>query len=312
MPLNFPSTPTNGQLYTDPNNVVWIFDGVKWNIQSGTVNKVYSGVKLKLDGDFALITTDAKLSWGIEEFDTDNYFSISTPQRVYFWATGYYRINLSVFTNTVGSLYNITLRKNNTTDLNSGILNSNQNANYDEIVEFNAGDYIEVVCSEDSSTGAITDDTVLEVTRVGLTLGTGIRSLDAFSGVRTTLITAFATSTTPTAVLWDTTTFNSNADVLGNNYWTSGDANKITIKTSGYYRIKSFIETATADNYDIILKKNNSTNLSTIELGPNSTASVDEIYNLLANDYIQIVVNDENSSGALTTNTYLEIVRIGI
>ena len=36
MALNFPDNPTPGQQYTDPNNLVWEFNGVVWNsITSG-------------------------------------------------------------------------------------------------------------------------------------------------------------------------------------------------------------------------------------------------------------------------------------
>lgn len=312
MALNFPSSPTNGQTYTDPNSVFWRYDGEKWNVVLGTASKIYSGVKVKLSSNAALVASNTSISFDSEEFDTDNYFNLSTPQKILFNQTGYYRVNLSAFTSTSGSLYGVALKKNSNTVITSTVINPNQNANYDEILEFNANDYIEVVCSEASSTGAITTDTVLEVTRIGLTLGTGIRDIDAFSGARAILSTGFSTTSTPSAVIWDSTIFNTNADALGNTYWNVSDPTKLIIRLSGYYRIKSFIESSSADNYVIVLKKNNSANLSSASIGPSSVIQIDEIYNFTANDYIQIVVNDSNSSGQLTTNTYAEIVRIGI
>ena len=36
MALNFPDNPTPGQQYTDPNNLVWEFNGVVWNPITGT------------------------------------------------------------------------------------------------------------------------------------------------------------------------------------------------------------------------------------------------------------------------------------
>lgn len=38
MPLDFPSSPTNGQTYIGPGGVTWVWDGTKWAVQgpSGT------------------------------------------------------------------------------------------------------------------------------------------------------------------------------------------------------------------------------------------------------------------------------------
>ncbi len=82
MPLNFPSTPVNGQQYTDNNAVMWEFDGVKWNVITGTANKMFSGCKVTLSSNVALTATSTAVTFDVEQYDTDSYFTPSFPKRI--------------------------------------------------------------------------------------------------------------------------------------------------------------------------------------------------------------------------------------
>lgn len=312
MPLNFPSSPTNGQQYTDPNAVVWEFDGVKWNVIEGTANKTYSGVKLGFTTPYSLTSTLTAVSFDDEKFDTDTYFSVSTPTRVNILRSAFYRINFSVYTATSGSAYTITLKKNGSTVLGTTTLSLNQFTNFDEIVELESGDYLELYASESSETGAFTETSFLEVTRVGLSLGTFIASSDAFSGARTKLTTSYATTNVSNAVVWNTTVFDQNANPAGDKYWSANTANRLTVQLNGFYRVKSIVSVGSMDTYTANLIKNEAVTLTSTTINPNGYAQVDEIYELSANDYLQLYVNDANSTGSLTTTTYLEITRIGV
>lgn len=313
MPLNFPSSPTTGQTYTDNNSVAWQFDGTKWNVVTGTSFRSYSGVKLNLDdAPFSLTSTETTVIFNTEVFDTGNYFTGTSPTRITIGQNGYYRVNFTVFTGSDGSLYTTKIKKNGTTVLSEVGLGPNQTANYDEVIQLDAGDYLQVTSSETSAIGTLLGATTLEVTQLGLTLGAGIRSGDAFSGAKVILTSPFNSTNAASNVVWSSTEFNQNADAFGNNYWTSSNAGRVTVKLNGYFRIKSFIETGTVGVYTITLRKNTSTELANVSVHGNETVQVDEIYNLNANDYIQIYVSDVGSVGSLTTNTYLEIVRIGV
>lgn len=313
MPLNFPSSPSVGQTYTDDNSVAWQFDGTKWNVITGTSFKSFNGVKVNLDdAPFNLTTTETAVSFNTEEFDTYNYFTLSDPTKITIRQSGYYRINFTVFTNVAGSSYTTKIKKNGTTVLSEVVLGPNQTANYDEVVQLDMNDYLQVTSSETSAIGALLGNTTLEVTQLGLSLGAGVRSGDAFSGAKVILTSPYNTTNSASNVVWSSAEFNQNADAYGNNYWSSGNAGRVTVKTNGYFRIKSFIETGTLGTYTITLRKNTSTELANISVQGNETIQIDEIYNLVSNDYIHIYASDVGSVGSLTTNTYLEIVRIGV
>lgn len=312
MPLNFPSSPTNGQQYTDPNAVVWEFDGVKWNVVDGTSNKTYSGVRVGFTTEYSLTSTSTAISFDDERFDTDTYFSVSTPTRVTVNRSGFFRVNFSVYTASTGTTYTITLKKNGSTTLGTVTLAPNQFTNYDETLELDVGDYLEVYCSESSSTGALTTSSFLEVTRVGLALGTFVSSADAFSGARTKLTSTYSTTNVSTAIAWNTTEFDQNANPAGNTYWSAGATSRLTISLGGFYRVKSVIAVGSTDTYTANLTKNGTSTLTSTSINPNGYAQVDEIYELAENDYLQLYVNDANSTGSLLTTTYLEITRIGV
>lgn len=312
MPLQFPSSPTTGATYTDQNSVTWVYDGVKWFVTNGSTKKMFSGVKISLASPFACSNTSTAISFDSEAYDTDSYYNAITPERLEVPANAFYRINATIFTASQGTSYVVEVKANNTT-LSSVILNGSQASRYDEIVELNRGDLIRVYVSEATATGSIAADSFIEVSTIGLSIGTGVTPFQAFSGVRVTSSTSIATTTTPTAISWDSSAFNSNADVLGNNYWSSSsNPSRITIKTSAYYRVRSLIKAGSSGTYTVTIKKNNVTTLASATLNANEVAQTDEVYNFQANDYIQIIANNATSTGSLTTDTYLEVVRIGV
>lgn len=312
MALNFPSSPTNGQTYTDDNAAVWEYDGTKWNVLSGTFNKIFSGVKVGLTSSFALTSTASAMSWSSELFDTDSYYNPSIPTRISFPYSAFYRINFSVFSGATGASHTVTIKKNGSTTIASVVLSPNQYTNYDEIIELVSNDYIEIFVSESTSSGTISSLTTFEITRVGLSTGTSISSADIFSGARAILSAQYSTTTTPTAITWDTTTFNQNASTTGEVYWGAGSPTRITVHLTGFYRIKSNVAGGPTDTYTVLLRKNGSASLSTATIMPSGYAQIDDIYQLNADDYLELLINDSASTGYLTTETYLEIFRVGV
>lgn len=313
MPLTFPPSPTNGQTYTDDNSAVWQFDGVKWNVVTGTVKKIFNGVKLLFTTDYNLTSTNAAVSWDSEEYDTGQYWVVGSPSRVTIPQTGYYSVNLLLFASTTGAGYNVTLKKNGSINITTGTFNPNQATEYYETLQLNAGDYLEVYAYENANNGALTTSSYLEVQQMGLGVGTGVSPSAAFSGVRTLLATAFNTTATPTALAWTSTEFDTNANALALTYWTVSDPSKVTIKSNGYYSIQIYIQLgSTGSNYTITLKKNGTTTLSTSTgLSPNDDAWIEETYYLLTNDYIQILVSDAGATGSIANTTHMEVIRQG-
>lgn len=312
MPLNFPSSPVNGQTYADNNGVVWEYDNVKWKVISGTTNRMYSGVKLKFSSNTSLTSVSTAISFDTETFDTDSYFTLSVPNRVSIARAGFYRINFSVYSGTNGSSYTINIKKNGSTTLATAIIAPNQYTNFDEIIELSTNDYVEVYASEATSTGTLLTDTVLEITRLGSPMGTTISPAETFSGARGVLTSDFSTTNTPVALTWSTTAFNQNADSIGSTYWNVSQASRFTVAINAFYRLKIAIAIGSTDNCTISLKKNNTTTLATATIEPNGYAQIDEIYSLNTGDYLELIVNDTNSVGTIDDSSYFEIVRIGV
>lgn len=312
MPLNFPSTPTINDVHTDGNGVSWLFDGVKWDVSAGTAYKTYSGVKLKFATDYNLTSTSAAVEFDSEEFDTDSYFTVTYPTKATITKSGYYRINASVFSSSTGSSYSISIKKNGSTTLASTTIAPNQFSNFDEIVELVVGDYLEIFASDSASTGALTTDSVFEITRLGLPLGTSISPAEAFSGARAKLTSVFNTTSTSTAITWDATDFNQNANAAGNIYWSSGAASRLTIYTAGYYRLSCDLAIGSAEGVTLILKKNGSTTIDTAIIPPSGGARIDDTILLDVNDYIELYANDTTSIGSILADSYFEITRIGV
>jgi len=313
MPLNFPSTPTNGQVYTDDNSVVWQFDGVKWNIVTGTTKRLFLGVKVGFTINYSLTDTLTAVSWDLETFDTDDFYTAGMPSRITISGTGWYNLNTNIFSENAGSTYTVEIRKNNTTTIAQVTLGANQAADYNETIYLESGDYIELRASETSSTGALTSNTFMELTLLGYAVGTGITPYSAFSGVKTNLTSNFSTTATPTAIAWSGTDWDTNANALAETYWLSGSATRLTIKTNGFYQITSYNQTVNSGGtYTITLKKNGTTNIATTTRGASDSAWLNQIYELVENDYIEVFVSDTLSSGAMNADTFLEIIRQGV
>lgn len=312
MALNFPSTPSANDVYTDGNGIVWEFDGVKWNVATGTAYKTYSGVKLKLSTSYNLTSTSTAVNFDTEAFDTDSYFSVTTPSRVTIAKSGYYRINASIFSSSSGSSYTISIKKNGSTELASTTIAPNQFSNFDEIIELVIGDYLQVYALDSTSTGALTDNSVLEVTRLGLPLGTSIPKAESFSGARAKLTSLYNTTSSSTAISWNTTDFNQNANAIGSLYWNGASPSRLTIYTTGYYRLSSDLAVGASEGVTLILKKNGSTNIDTVSIPPSGGARIDETILLNINDYIELYANDTTSNGSILADSYFEITRIGV
>lgn len=313
MPLTFPPTPSIGDTYTDSNSVVWQFDGVKWNVITGTTKKIFNGVKVRFDTNYNLTTTNAAINWDSTSFNTGDYWNIANPNKIIISQTGFYTVNLVLFSDSTGAEYNMSLKKNGSTIITSGTMNPNQAAEYYETLQLNAGDYLEVYADELNATGAFTTSSYLEVQQMGLGVGTGVNSYAAFSGVRAELGTAFNTTSTPTALAWTSTEFDTNANALALTYWNVLTPSRINIRTTGYYSIQIYIQLGpTGGNYTVTLKKNGTTNLtSSTGLNPNDDAWIEETYYLQTNDYVEIYVSDANATGSISTTTHMEVIRQG-
>lgn len=311
MALSFPALPSNGQIYTDPNGISWRFDGVKWDTYTASGYKAFSGVKLALETDHVLTTDHTFVDFDSASIDTDSYFSVNNPSRVTVNTSAFYRVNISVYSGSNGSSYNLSIKKNGSTTLASVVIAPNQYTNYDEIIELFAGDYVELYANEATSTGTLLTTSFIEVTRMGAFAGTAISSPESFSGVRGTLTSAFATTTTPTAISWDDTEFNQNANAAGDLYWNVNIPSVFTIGVNGYYRVKGVITVSSTDLYTIELRKNG-TAISSITVNPNGYAQIDETFQLSSIDSIQLYVTDTQSTGSILATSYLEIIRVGV
>ena len=317
MALNFPSAPQVDDTYTDQNGRLWLYDGVKWEVSRGSSNKLFSGAKARLDTFYSLTSTPTALDYDSEEFDIDNYFTLTQASRLTVSRDGYYRISGTLFTGSLGtgSSYTFSLVKNGTITLQTVTVAANQAANYDAIIQLSGTDYVQVFVSEADSIGTLLAGSYVEITRVGLTAGTAIGSANAFSGVRARLTSPYTMASTPLSIVWNAYDYDTNANEQGETYWNAATPTRLVIKKTGYYNVKSFIYTSTdgaANSYVITLRKNAGTTLATINLSANDFASIDEIMYLQQNDYLQILAYNTGSVGQITTDTYLEITRLGV
>jgi len=312
MPLTFPPSPTAGNTYTDGNSVVWQFDGTVWNVVTGSTKRLYEGVKVGFTVNYNLADTLSAVSWDLENFDTNNYWSVSDPSKLHIPRTGYYNLNTNIFAVDSGRTYDIRVRLNGTTDLVTGLLNAGQAADYNETQFFNAGDYIQLFANEEASTGALDSSSFVEITLLGYAVGTGITPYSAFSGARLVLDTTFSANSNSTPISWDSVSWDTNANALAETYWSAGTPSRITVKTNGFYLITTFIETdESGGEYAVSLRKNGNTTITTANISPNGTAFFNQTFNLNTNDYFEVLVSDTLSAGAITTKSTFEIIRQG-
>jgi hypothetical protein len=317
--LSFPLNPSNGQQYTDPNGKVWEFDGIKWNVATAQSTKEFSGTKIYLIEPFFLNNTLTPVSFGGEEIDTANYFNPLTPTQIVIPRTGYYRIHMSIFTGQegYGASYTIQLKRNNTNLLNTD-MSAYQSGVYDEIILLDVGDIISVYASELDGIGTLEVNSFLEVSLQGYTFGGAIIPGFEFSGVKAELQSDISTTDTPTAVIWNSNDiiFNTNANAAGNLYWTGTNPTRFTVSTGGYYRIRTFFLTnieGSSDSYTITIRKNGSAEVENITLGGNESAELDETYEFITNDYLEIVISNSEAIGAIKQNeSFFQLIRLGV
>lgn len=315
--LNFPSSPTAGTQYTDDNSAVWEFDGVKWNIVTNATKRFFNGAKVTTSAPISLTAAPVLTVFDTETFDTGDYFTVADGGKLTVTETAYYRISGTFFTGSNGSgdSYAATLRKNGTTDLTTETFAANQSAFYDNIVQLNAGDYLEIYSSESTATGTLLVGSYVEIQKLGTIPASGVSPFNNFSGARLVSSSAVSLTSTPTGVAWTGADFDLNADVSGATYWTVSSASRLTVKQTGYFRIKALLYTGTAgtgDSYTIALKKNGNVNLANTTVSASSTLLINETFNLTQNDYVEIVASESGAVGTITNDSYIEITRLGV
>lgn len=316
--LSFPSSPINGQQYTDSNSVVWQYNSSKgvWNKLRSDVEKQFSGAKVKLSNVLILSDTLSSINFEFAEYDTGTYFTLSSPTRLTAAFSGFYRIAMLINTGTQGNgaSYTFSVYKNGSV-LNTTTAGPNQAVEYDETVLLNAGDYIEFKASESGNVGTLLITSFWELQRIGFNIGSSFSLDSAFSGVRLELTTAENMTTTPTAISWDNANdFNLNADINGNVYWNIGSSGKVNIYTTGYYRAKSVCYSSAQgsdDSYKVDLRKDGTT-LTSASFGPNDITELDETYRFLSGSYLEVFASNSGNVGTLTTDSYFELIRLGV
>jgi hypothetical protein len=317
MALNFPSSPTTGDTYTDPNAVLWKYDGVKWSVVIGTTNRLFSGAKVYTDAPIYLTSTDVPIDWDVESFDVGNYFTTADATKLTVPDNAYYNVKTTIYAGPsgAGSSYTIKVRKNGTTILSSETIAANQAVTYDEIIELAAGDYIEILANESDNVGTLLVNSVIEIVRLGLTFGQGVSQGDSFSGIRTALSGAVSMTSTPTAIIWTTPAYDANANADGATYWDIGTPTRITFGSTGYFRLKGAIITSTAgsdNSYTFTIKKNITTTVTSVTMNANQTAIIDEIFTFSVGDYIELFASNSGAVGTATSSSFLEVSRVGV
>lgn len=317
--LSFPANPINGQQYTDQNGKVWLFDGTKWDFQINSAIKQFYGTKVSLSTDVFLTSTLSAVAWDTEEIDTAQFFNSSTPTKIIIPRTGYYRIHMVINSGQEGNGTSYVVQlKRNTTTIFEETMAAYQSGEYDIIVLLNTGDELVLYASEENTIGRLIEGTFAEIQLVGYSFGGAIIPGFEFSGVKAELQNQISVSSTENTLEWNTSdiVFNANADSIGNIYWDGAEPTKFIIRTSGYYRIRSFILTGvngSADTYNITIKKNGTTDIEFITLGANESAELDETYYLQENDYIQIKYSNTENIGTIEAgDTYFELTRLGV
>lgn len=316
--INFPANPSIGQQFTDLNGKVWEFDGTKWNRAVVTGIKQFSGTKVSLSTEVFLTNTLTQLAWDTEDIDTSVFFNIASPTQVVIPSTGYYRVHLTVYTGQEGNgaSYTVNLKRNSTVLVNETMA-AFQSGVYDFTLLLEAGDIITVLGAEENDIGRFIEGTYLEVQLLGYTFGGALVPGFEFSGVKAELQSTVSVSSTVNSISWTSSdiVYNVNANAAGNSYWDSGQPTRFTIKTTGYYRLRSFILTGIdgADSsYTIDITKNG-TALETILLGGNESAELDETYYFLSNDYLEIEYSNTENLGTIEAGqTFFEITRLGV
>lgn len=316
--LSFPPNPTNLQQYTDDNGIVWQYLSSKtvWNVLRDDSLRDFYGAKIQLNTNYALTSTLTAVSFDSEVFDVGNYYNASSPTKFVITNPGFYRLNLLIVASSLGSgaSYTFTVKKNGSTTLTTTTAGPNQSTSYDEIIQLFANDYVELYASEATDTGDIVVGSFFEIQNVGDLVGSEQTPATAFSGAKLGLNTAEALTSSLAPIDWSTVTFNTNADINGNVYWSAGQPSKASVYTTGYYRIKAFIQAGSqgSDNsYEVDLRFSNSSIVSS-SLSPNDSLDFDDVYNLSSGSYVQFFASEAGEVGEIATNSFFEIIRLGV
>jgi len=317
MALNFPSSPSNGDQYTDPNGRIWKFDGTAWEPSRGSGTRLFKGAKVKLTSNEGLTSTSTAITWDSEVYDIGNFYDSGNNTRLTASETGYYRINAIVVTGTGGSgnSYDLSFKKNGSTTIASVSAGPNQSIVFDEVIYLVKGDYVELYGDETTAAGTLTSSTTAEFILVGTAAGsTTYNNATAFSGVKAELTSTEGLTATNTAITWDAVEFNVNADSTGNVYWESGTSNTINFYTSGYYRVKIYIAVSSGgsnDSYNVNLV-NSTTMLQYTKLSPNDTLEFDEVLYINTDDYLQVEAAETTAAGSVLADSYILVTRQGV
>ena len=318
MALNFPSSPTNLQQYTDGNGIVWQYLSSKgvWDVYRDDALKEFSGAKIILDTNEALTSTSTAVTFDSEVFDIGTYFTTLNSTKLTINKPGFYRVNLLIVAGALGSgaSYTFIVKKNGSTTLTTTTAGANQSTSYDEILELITGDYLELYASETEGVGDIVAGSFFEIQNIGDTIGSAQSTATKFSGVKLNLTSEEALISSLTATTWDSADFNTNADINGNFYWTISDPSKVTIYTTGYYRIKAFLKAGVlgSDSSYTIDLKFNSTSSASSSLSPNDSLDFDDVYNLTSGSYVQFFASESGGIGTITTDSFFELIRLGV
>lgn len=316
--LNFPPNPTNLQQYTDDNGIVWEYISSKsvWDVLRDDKLREFSGVKLSLDMPDSLIPTSTAVVWDSTNYDIGGYFNSNFPSRLTIPKIGFYRLNLLISVGPLGSgaSYTFVVKKNSDTILTTTTAGANQFVSYDEIFQLYTDDYIELYALETEGIGTINAGSFFEAQNIGDQIGSSQSEATTFSGLKANLDVAEALTASLAPISWDSTTFNTNADINGNVYWTIADPSKATISTTGYYRVKASFEAGSAgtdDSYTVDLRFNNTSSFSS-SMSPNGSLDIDDVFNLTSGSYIQFFGAESGGVGEITTDSYFELIRLGV
>jgi len=318
MALNFPSNPANLQQYTDDNGIVWQYISTKgiWNVYRDDALKEFLGAKIVLDTNKSLISTLTAVAFDSEAFDIGEYFNLVSPTKLNISRPGFYRINLLVLAGSLGSgaSYTFTVKKNGSTTITTTIAGANQSVTYDEILELVSGDYVELYASETDGVGDIVAGSFFEIQNIGDTIGSAQSTATKFSGLKLNLTSEESLLASFSAITWDSAQFNTNADINGNSYWSISDSSKAKIYTNGYYRLKSYFKASTLgsnNSYTIDLRIDN-TSYASSSLSPNDSLDFDNVYSLASGSYIQVFAKESGGIGTITTDSFFELIRLGV
>ena len=128
-----------------------------------------------------------------------------------------------------------------------------------------------------------------------------------FDGVKVELVNSYALTDTESLVAFDNEVYDTN------NFFNISTPTTITIPRTGYYRIKTNIQTGTAGDgttYNIQVLKNG-VSLFNVNMSANQNGVYDEILLLNGKDTIQLNAEESSAVGTLEAGSVIEVYLIG-